>query len=100
MNKFRLTKVNIKEGKSSAVRDGKNTTGELLRKFLTEDGFDYVEDCSLSDIKIDDEISVNYKNPFSFLKTSPIESIEVKSPTILLLETGTSFYTLEELVND
>ena len=97
MKTYRLTKVKIKDGMSSAVREGKSAEGNLLRKFETEDDFDFVKDCSLDDIKIQDEVCVDYQNMFGFLKTSPVYSIEVKSPTMLLLETGTSYYELEEI---
>ena len=97
MKTYRLTKVKVKDGMSSSVREGKYAVGGLLRKFETDDDFDFIVDCSLDDIKVQDEVCVDYQNMFGFLKTSPVHSIEVKSPTLLLLETGTSYYELEEV---
>ena len=93
MKKYKLEKISIKEGHSSAVHVGSAT--EHPNAYVSNDKLiDPTENPDLSDIKVGDRVLI-FRNMRDFIKTSDITKIVDVSEDSLEFETTTSAYRLE-----
>lgn len=84
--KYKLTKLSIKEGETSAVNVGRSSTGNTIR---------VIRFVSPAEIKIDDEVYVG-TDATNFIKTSPVQRIEEVDDNTYTMWTKTSVYHLEK----
>lgn len=97
---YKLTKVEIEDGKSSGVRAGRTVTGEeiTLREYEKNSIPRY--NCKLEDVKLNDMMLVVSdvgRLSEDFIKTSPISEIKEKTDTSITFKTTSSIYKLEKL---
>ena len=90
---FTLTKISLEEGSTSAVPQGKTTTGysfNLLGKTIEED----VYSAKVEDLKVG--LQVYITSDTLYHRTSPIQEIITQEPSGATFKTGTSIYTLTQ----
>jgi len=95
MKRYKIEKLEIKEGKSSGVSSGSCSYGKC---YFKEDGSDIITSPEIEDIKIGGTLLV-VENAFYFNKTSKIINIIEITDTSVKIETGSSIYLLE-ILND
>lgn len=84
--KYKLIKLSINEGNTSAVNVGQSSTGDAIR---------VIRFVSPAEIKLDDEVYVG-TNEANFIKTSPVQRIEEVDDNTRTIWTKTSVYHLEK----
>tara|TARA_R110000851_G_scaffold189947_1_gene340316 strand:- start:128 stop:424 length:297 start_codon:yes stop_codon:yes gene_type:complete len=94
--KYKLEKIEIKDGHYSGVRPGHATTSKTCRVRKFDEDAEIVHSPKLEDIE-DGDMIVVFSNAFDFTKTSPIIKIVELENNSLTFETGTSIYKLEVL---
>lgn len=96
MNKYKLEKLNIKDGYDSGVRAGRSSTGKCFYAEFDKDNKKVIDITSpeMSDIKVGGYLLV-VENGYRFIKTSEILDILKITNDSLTFETTTSIYKLE-----
>lgn len=95
--KLRIEKLEIKEGKSSALFPGHSTNGTFYIGRSDDKGeLQLLNDQDLGDIEIGDVLLVN-NSIFNFTKTTPVVSIIESTEILVKFETETSIYKIEKI---
>ena len=94
---FVLEKLNVMEGKHSAVHEGYRQSSDTLKVFQYPDE-KAIEITDIHDIKIGWQVLVG--RGMQFLQTSPVKEIMESSPNRIVFKTQTSIYQLECIADD